>query len=123
MADSLSDNPQLLAALRCARQLGVSYKRFRGWQPTEDDHDEWDETEQAWMLALDMYERSHVCPLCGMDMAICHDEDRFHRMFQGADVYLCFAAQAREQALKRYQSSGIVDSPHSQTTRLVPRKQ
>ena len=122
MADRLADNPSLLAALRCAKSLNISYKRFRGWTPSDGDTIEWDDTEQLWMLALDLYERTRICPLCGMDMGICHDEERFNSMFKGADVYMCFASQAREFALKRYGESGIVEAPHSQTTRLTPRQ-
>lgn len=103
--------------------MGISYKRFRGWTPTESDETEWDETEQAWMLALDLYEHTHICPLCGMDTAICHDEEKFEQLFDGADVYMCFASQAREFALQKYAKSGIVEAPHSQTTRLRPRQQ
>lgn len=111
----------LRAALRTARTLGISYKSFRGWTPSEGDTVEWDGCEQAWMLALDLYEQTHVCPLCGMDPAICHDEDKFKQLFDGADVYMCFASQAREFAMQRYAKSGVVEAPHSQTTRLRPR--
>ncbi|RIY26578.1 hypothetical protein CJI51_02995, partial [Bifidobacteriaceae bacterium WP021] len=34
---------------------------------------EWDETERAWMLALDEYENTVLCPLCGMPSKFCHD--------------------------------------------------
>lgn len=83
---------------------------------------EWDSTERDWMLALDMYEQQHICPLCGLDMSVCHDEDEFNRRYSRADVYLCFASQAREFAMKKYEESGVVEAPHSQTTRLVPRE-
>lgn len=33
---------------------------------------EWDETEQAWMLALKEYKATR-CPLCGRSLAVCTD--------------------------------------------------
>lgn len=70
--------------MRTARALGISYKRFQGWEPRtvyEYDADgrliasrpevEWDETERDWMLALDAWEASEVCPLCGWPREIC----------------------------------------------------
>lgn len=32
---------------------------------------EWDETEQAWMVALAAYRRDEICPLCGWPRKIC----------------------------------------------------
>ena len=72
------------------------------------------------MLALDRYEHGLKCPLCGMDTAICHDEDRTERLFAGAQVELCFVTQLRERAMSRYEASGVVDT-QAQTTTLIPR--
>lgn len=94
-----------------------------GWTPTEDDPVEWDEIERMWMRALNLYEATHICPLCGLDMSICHDENEFNKRYKHADVYLCFASQAREFALQKYQQSGLVEAPHSQTTKLVAREE
>ena len=83
---SLADNPQTVRELRICQKLGISYKRWLGWEPSyrveRDGHrritgytpeTEWDATEREWMLALDEYERT-LCPRCGMPVSICHDE-------------------------------------------------
>ncbi|MGW8565653.1 hypothetical protein [Isoptericola sp. NPDC055881] len=72
------------AEVTAARTLGVSYKRFLGWEPTTvyeyDDAGrmvtswpevEWDDTEREWMLALAEWEASEVCPLCGWPKDVC----------------------------------------------------
>lgn len=38
---------------------------------------EWDETEQAWMLALQDY-RDSLCPLCGWPTTICQEPLNAH---------------------------------------------
>lgn len=83
---SLQDNPGLVRELRICARLGISYKRWLGWEPSyrveRDGHrritgytpeSEWDQTERDWMLALDDYEHS-LCPRCGMPVSVCHDE-------------------------------------------------
>ncbi|HEX5996944.1 MAG TPA: hypothetical protein VFY84_17515 [Jiangellales bacterium] len=69
-------DPDLRAKAEAAERLGISLKRFEGWEPAtfyeRDEHGqlvssvpetEWDETEQGWMLALAEY-RASLCP-CG----------------------------------------------------------
>ena len=34
---------------------------------------EWDETEQAWMRALEHYRTEMICPSCGWPKEICQD--------------------------------------------------
>lgn len=34
---------------------------------------EWDDTERAWMLALEHWRTEQVCSLCGWPKAICQD--------------------------------------------------
>ncbi|KFI94677.1 hypothetical protein [Bifidobacterium scardovii] len=97
----------------------MSLKRFQGWTPTPADPVEWDGTEQAWMLALNVYE-SGLCPLCGMSVDFCHDQDKVEHAYRGAQVELCFVSQLREQAMRDYEASGSVDT-HAQTTSLMPR--
>lgn len=75
--------------------MGISLKRFSGWEPTEThdhEHDEqgrlirttvtrepeWDDDEQAWMLALLLY-RSQLGP-CGHylpESTAANAEDRY----------------------------------------------
>ena len=107
--------------MECARSLGISLKRFCGWQPSEGDNLEWDETERDWMRALRIHETRVQCPLCGMDVTFCHDEDAVRHTFAGGQVEICFVTEMREKAMRRYTESGVVKNPHSQTTKLVAR--
>ena len=102
--------------MECARSLGISLKQFHGWQPSEGDECEWDETERDWMRALRIHETRVQCPLCGMDVTFCHDEDAVRHTFAGGQVEICFVTEMR-----RYTESGVVKNPHSQTTKLVAR--
>jgi hypothetical protein len=83
----LKEDPELLAEVEAAERLGISLKRFRGWEPkttlrytwdrdnqsespdgyTSTVEPEWDETEQGWMLALGRY-RDGRCPHCSGDL-------------------------------------------------------
>lgn len=59
---------------------------------------EWDETERAWMLALEKYEQT-LCPLCGLPRDICHDprgETAMH-----ADAEICWTTVHRQMAVKK----------------------
>ncbi|GMA26202.1 hypothetical protein GCM10025864_39610 [Luteimicrobium album] len=80
----MTSDPGLRAEVSLARRLGISYKRLKGWEPVTTytyDGDgrlvssrpevEWDETEQAWMSALDAYEAS-LCEHCGLPRDVCH---------------------------------------------------
>ena len=118
----MAARPDLVADLTCARRLGISYKRFTGWTPSEGDEVEWDEIERDWMRALHAYEQSVVCPLCGLDIRFCHDEDAVRREFAGGQVEICFVTEMRETAMRRYTESGEVKNPHSQTTKLIARE-
>lgn len=82
---------------------------------------EWDEAEREWMLALQRYENSQICPLCGMPKSICHDEETVSEMFSRGAVETCFVSAMRERAVQKFNDSGTVETPHSQTTKLVPR--
>lgn len=82
---------------------------------------EWDQGERDWMMALDIYESSHKCPVCGMDISFCHDEHAVKTAFSDADVETCFVGEMREKAMTRFSESGIVEAPNSQTTKLKPR--
>lgn len=68
--------------MEAAERLGVSLRRFEGWEPTthyeHDEHGllvssapdvEWDDTEQGWMLALGAY-RDSLCPGCGGEIQV-----------------------------------------------------
>lgn len=106
-----------------AKSLGISFKKFLGWQPTEGDEIEWDEAEREWMIALQRFENSQVCPLCGMPKDFCHDEEKVRATFSRGGVETCFVSALREQAVSKFNKSGTVETPHSQTTKLVPRVQ
>lgn len=81
----MAGDGRLRADLETAEALGVSLKRFSGWEPittyTYDDdgrllssqpEPEWDEDEQIWMLALNFY-RKMLCKLCGGPLWECTD--------------------------------------------------
>lgn len=72
------------AEVEAAERLGISYKRFKGWEPANvyeyDDTGrlissrpevEWDDVEQGWMTALAKWRHDEVCPLCGWPREIC----------------------------------------------------
>ena len=82
---------------------------------------EWDETERDWMRALRAYEQTVTCPLCGMDVQFCHDEDAVHHMFAGGQVEICFVTEMREKAMRRSTESGGGTNPEPQSTTPVPR--
>jgi hypothetical protein len=92
-----------------------------GWVPHDGDTCEWDETERGWMSALQIYENSRKCPVCGMDTDFCHDEEKVRALFAGGQVETCFVGQMREQAMQEFAKSGTVLAPNSQTTSLVPK--
>lgn len=81
LVDRLDESFDLRAKVAAARQLGISVKRFDGWEPKrtttyryDDDgrlvesitftEEEWDPQQQAWMLALHVLETDR-CPGCG----------------------------------------------------------
>lgn len=83
---------------------------------------EWDATERAWMLALQAYE-NRICPLCGMSVDICHDEQQVERLYTQGRVELCFVTQLRNRAILDYEASGRIptDAKGAATTTLEPR--
>lgn len=78
LVERLRASPELQARATAARSLGISLKRFDGWEPrtyswrekrggrmvtvTERDT-EWDSDEQDWMLALALLDADE-CPGC-----------------------------------------------------------
>lgn len=102
--------------------MGISYKRWLGWTPTELDPTEWDATEREWMLALQTFDDSRICGLCGMPRDFCHDEKQVHEVFKEGVVETCFVTQMREKAVRKFEESGRVDTPNSQTTKLIPKR-
>ena len=73
------------------------------------------------MRALRIHETRVQCPLCGMDVTFCHDENAVRHTFAGGQVEICFVTEMRETAMRRYTESGEVKNPHSQTTKLIAR--
>lgn len=74
------------------------------------------------MLALQAYEK-RLCPLCGMDTNICHDQQTIEHLYRQAEVELCFTTYKRNQALAAYRDSGAPDpnAAGAITTSLTPR--
>lgn len=73
------------------------------------------------MRALDLYERLHECPLCGLSTDLCHDQGKVDSLFAGAQVETCWITFQRERAMRKYEESGMVLAPHAQTANLIPR--
>lgn len=80
----LARDEVLRGQVEAAERLGISLRRFSGWEPTTfyeyDDAGrlvssrpevEWDDTEQGWMIALERYRHEHLCPLCGGPKEVC----------------------------------------------------
>lgn len=61
---------------------------------------EWDETERAWMLALDEYDAS-LCPLCGLPRTECQDPSAENRAEAGMPVR-CHVSTARIRRQEEY---------------------
>lgn len=108
----LDNDPDLRAEVEAAERLGVSVKRFRGWEPvTTHTHDEdglhttstveteWDEVEHGWMIALALW-RENRCPFCGGDLALTTDpvNEDVYRHELPIQCYRCVAfARAHEE--------------------------
>jgi hypothetical protein len=120
LTSRLAESDELRTEVEAAQQLGISLKRFRGWEPTTTyrydrgrlassiPEVEWDEQQQTYMLALAAY-RQRRCPGCAGDLeetTAPANEDRYKY-----DLPLqCFRCVAFARATKAYQ-----DEPHPQT--------
>jgi ribosomal protein S27AE len=103
-------------------------KRFDGWEPaTAYEHDEqgrlvrsvpeqeWDEQQQAHMLALAAY-RATLCPACGgflPDTTEAEAEDRYHC----GPPHVCHRCVALDIATKSY-----VEDPHPSSLLFIPER-
>jgi hypothetical protein len=120
LASRLTDSPEILAEVETAESLGISLKRFRGWEPTthythrggrlfsSQPEAEWDEEQQGWMLALKVY-RDGRCPGCGGDLDVttaAESEDRYRPELP----LQCFRCVAFSQSRQAY-----VEQPHPET--------
>lgn len=87
-----------------------------GWEPTTTyAHDadgrlvssqpeaEWDDTERAWMLALDEYDAS-LCPLCGMPSEACQSPEAEDQATAGLPTR-CHVTTARLQRQEGYKDA------------------
>lgn len=72
------------------------------------------------MLALDEYENTILCPLCGMSTEFCHDYLKVNDTFERAKIETCFVSAMREQAMEKYLKDDRPGTTRSQTTKLVP---
>lgn len=89
--------------------MGISYKRFLGWEPTEGDSVEWDETEREWMRSLAAYEQT-LCPLCGLPRDVCQSPDAELKL--KSDVHVCWATAHMQIAADTWRKNNK-DSPVS----------
>lgn len=119
--------PWLIDELKTCRRLGISLKRFHGWEPTGGDRVEWDQGEREWMLALDMYERTKICPICGNTRDFCGDEQKVRKAFQGGELSVCFVrdmqvSTMRDQYDKLPANARIPYEREAVMPVLIPRK-
>ena len=99
----------------------MSFRRFSGWEPAETTtytydeagrvltattvrEPEWDEQEQAWMLALAEFEDEELCPVCGGPRSVCQAPENEGR-FSVPPPTRCFVATAIADAREPYQKA------------------
>lgn len=106
----------------------MSLKRFSGWEPrTVYEYDdegrmvsstsepEWDDTERAWMLALEQYRREVLCPCgCGFPAEVAQDPMTEFRRQVGPPIR-CHIRTGLAQAQKQYRES----NPHGEMSGLL----
>ena len=110
--------------MEAAERLGVSLKRFGGWEPvtvTEYEYDaggrlvrswsqpesEWDDQQQAWMLAL-VQHRAELCPCgCGQRWADVTSPEETGPVFVASRV-VCRARLALLEAQKVAETQDII---------------
>lgn len=94
-----------------------------GWEPTTtytyDDQGrlvsstpetEWDDTERAWMLALQRYRVEDLCPICGRPKSVCQaPEAEF--MFDVPPPNRCHITTALRRAQKTYLDAAHAPHP------------
>lgn len=114
----LATEPELRARIETAERLGISPRRFDGWEPSTvyeyDDagrlvrstpESEWSEQDRAWLLALAGY-RASLCPCgCGLpaEQTLAHEDDG--RRFVVSPPARCRARTALAQKQAEYQDS------------------
>lgn len=110
--------------VEAAHSLGISVKRFNGWEPAEEHvHEyapdengvdrlvrtvvhrepEWDDQERGWMLAWLLY-KSNVHEACGhwLPDSTAPEADEGYVV---DEAVRCHACTARAQAYKRYEDT------------------
>jgi hypothetical protein len=119
-----------------ARELGISLKRFDGWEPrqltrvtawTEDGRPaawetrtepEWDPRERGWVLALGLFEAG-LCRKCGhhlgetTDPANDQDNPETGHAWVADGPDECFACKALHRAEERWQKEAPEVAPYS----------
>lgn len=114
--------------METAEKLGISLKRFRGWEPTttyvhrggrlaeSQPEPEWDEQEQGWMLALRLHRRG-CCPNCNGNLEITTAAENEER-FKALPPLQCFRCLALSRSHEEWQ-----DEKHPMSyLHLVPPK-
>jgi hypothetical protein len=124
----LADSAELRDRVEAAAGLGLSLKRFDGWEPTEtttyryDDTGrlvsstttrdvEWDPEQQAWMLGLAHY-RSLIHGPCGGYLPDTVGVDAADR-FEAEDPMRCELCTARAERVKVHTSGDHAPFPEA----------
>ena len=104
--------------------MGISHKRFMGWEPTTtylyDDagrliestpETEWDESQRDAMLALQRYRETEQCPKCGGPKWLCQSPEA-ENAYAAGDPVRCHITTVIMEAQRGY-SEGP-HAPHEQ---------
>jgi hypothetical protein len=119
LARRLAESAELRERVRAATERGISLKRFDGWEPATFYHHErgrlvsstpeveWDEQEQGWALAYQMY-RDSLCRCGGYlpDTTNPRNEGRYRPLLP-IQCHHCLALAQSEETYR--------DEPHPMT--------
>ena len=121
LARRIADSAELRTRVEAAYNLGISVRRFDGWEPAEvheHEHDqagrivrtvvrrepEWDEEQRGWVLAWLLY-RANVHKPCGHYLPDATDPDA-EGAYMSEPPIRCHVCTERAAAYKRVQEAG-----------------
>lgn len=73
---------------------------------------EWDDTERAWMIALEQYRANELCPLCGRPKSICQDPEAEFAVTVPPPTR-CHITTAQRRAQQSYMEGPHADYPEA----------
>lgn len=81
---------------------------------------EWDDTERAWMLALQQWRDEELCPLCGRPKDVCQDPSA-EFAFEVPPPTRCHITTALRQAQDTYMKGPHADHPDALLWNVKPK--